>query len=703
MMQSKNVQLAVISFLILFLELVLIKLIGTEIRIFSYVPNLILLATFIGSGLGFLFKKEIPVYHSALGLTLTVMAISMPMFQNITDLLSSISDSYIWFPGVQTSMGRTFMGIVLTVVLFTLVMYAFIPLGKYLSKLFSQSKNITATYSINVLFSLLGILAFNSMSYFRVSPYISLVVSLILIICLTEKKKMIFGLACLIIMLPFLLTTVITKGQLVWSPYQKLQLTDLPAMPNLPPGKMLRVNNVGYMGLLDLSEEYQSKMPDILKTSGLDISKLDALEYRNQYDLPYKLAPARTSVLLIGAGAGNDAAGALRFGVEKITAVEIDPSIIEFGRKYHPEKPYDNPKVTIINDDGRAFLQRTKEKYNVVIMGLTDSHSLNSSLTNIQLDNFLYTAESLEAVHSVLAEDGLLFLSFDVWRDWIGQRIKASITEAFGAEPLIFTTQRDPQIFGWGGVYFIAPKNPDYLNNLLSQDEELKNYVQKRKIDYQTPNKYLTDDWPYLYLKGNTVPKIHLYVSVALILMFLSIFYMADTVKRFNRQAFFMGAAFMLYEFQNIGRTSLIFGNTWKTNVLIISAILILILCANLLYMRVKVPLRLSFTFLILSFSLQFFIPAGSLVSVNELVKLTLIPIIINLPLFFAGLMFITFFEKAKDRNSFYGSNLLGSAVGGLFSYLSYVFGIKALIFLSLFFYLLVMIESIWTVGRNED
>ena len=58
-------------------------------------------------------------------------------------------------------------------------------------------------------------------------------------------------------------------------------------------------------------------------------------------------------MLIVGAGSGNDAAGALRNGVEDVVAVEIDPAIIDFGRQYHPEQPYDDPRVRVVNDDAR--------------------------------------------------------------------------------------------------------------------------------------------------------------------------------------------------------------------------------------------------------------------------------------------------------------------------------------------------------------
>ena len=115
----------------------------------------------------------------------------------------------------------------------------------------------------------------------------------------------------------------------------------------------------------------------------------------SQYDLPYLLHPAATSALIVGAGTGNDAAGALRHGVETITAVEIDPAIIALGRRYHPEHPYDSERTKVVNDDARSFFATTGDRYEVISFGLLDSHT-TTSMTNARLDHYVYTKESLQ-------------------------------------------------------------------------------------------------------------------------------------------------------------------------------------------------------------------------------------------------------------------------------------------------------------------
>jgi len=76
------------------------------------------------------------------------------------------------------------------------------------------------------------------------------------------------------------------------------------------------------------------------------------------YELAYRIVPHPQGVLILGA---------LRHGAKDVDAVEIDPVILEIGRRDHPEHPYDSPRVTVYVDDARAFLKKTKKKYDLII------------------------------------------------------------------------------------------------------------------------------------------------------------------------------------------------------------------------------------------------------------------------------------------------------------------------------------------------
>ena len=66
----------IISFLALFLELLVIRLVGTEIRIFAYLSNYVLLAVFLGTGLGMILKKKTPLIYSSFAFFLIIIVLT---------------------------------------------------------------------------------------------------------------------------------------------------------------------------------------------------------------------------------------------------------------------------------------------------------------------------------------------------------------------------------------------------------------------------------------------------------------------------------------------------------------------------------------------------------------------------------------------------------------------------------------------------
>src|SRR5205807_5940030 len=105
------------------------------------------------------------------------------------------------------------------------------------------------------------------------------------------------------------------------------------------------------------------------------------------YFYPYRHVPRAHlgNVLIVGAGTGNDVAVALSEGARHVDAVEIDPVIQSLGKKWNTDRPYQSPRVTPHINDGRAFIQNTDSKYDLVLFALPDSLTLVSGQGNIRL------------------------------------------------------------------------------------------------------------------------------------------------------------------------------------------------------------------------------------------------------------------------------------------------------------------------------
>ena len=163
------------------------------------------------------------------------------------------------------------------------------------------------------------------------------------------------------------------------------------------------------------------------------------------YQWPYTVfGDSFKNVLILGAGSGTDVAAALMHGAEHVDAVEIDPTILRLGRQLHPDHPFDDPRVTVINDDARHYLRTTTKKYDLVVFALIDSLTLQSSFSGVRLESYMFTTESFRAVRDRLTDDGLLVV-YNYFREkWLVDRL-ANIAAARSAASRACTcTRRAP-------------------------------------------------------------------------------------------------------------------------------------------------------------------------------------------------------------------------------------------------------------------
>ena len=377
-----------------------------------------------------------------------------------------------------------------------------------------------------------------------------------------------------------------------WSPYQKLALLDFQhpepvsfwskldgvRMPGIIGEYYIGVNNAGYQSMFDLDPARVSAQPERYDPR---------LRGLSQYDVPLLLHPQPGKVLIVGAGSGNDVAGALRNGAEEVVAVEIDPAIINFGRRFHPEQPYSDKRVRVVNDDARSYFATSTEKFDVIIFGLLDSHT-TTAMTNARLDHYVYTRESLAHAKTLLNDGGVMVLSFDVEKPWIADRMAKCLTEVFSQPPMVMKIEAST--YGWGGILFVAGDQAAARQRIAEQPR-LNEFVEKCiaavPFKFTGGTEIASDDWPYIYLENRHIPGLYFMMAGALLALFL---FGVKTLKTpriisgwTRQQTHFalLGAAFMLLEVQNISKASVVLGNTWVVNAVIISGILCMILLAN--------------------------------------------------------------------------------------------------------------------------
>ncbi|MGB7219038.1 MAG: hypothetical protein WBD07_09530 [Vicinamibacterales bacterium] len=125
--------------------------------------------------------------------------------------------------------------------------------------------------------------------------------------------------------------------------------------------------------------------------------------------LPFRFTP-RAETLVIGPGGGADVLAALASGSRKVTAVELNPLMIQFVRHYGAAAGslYDRPDVEVIQSEGRHFISRANRKFDVIFLGFVDSWASVASGGLSLSENYLYTVEGLRAYYDHLTDDGLV-------------------------------------------------------------------------------------------------------------------------------------------------------------------------------------------------------------------------------------------------------------------------------------------------------
>ena len=690
-----------ISVLGLFLETLFIRWIGTEIRIFAYLQNTILVVCFLGLGIGmFTSAKPIDIKQSLLPMAMLLVLMAIPStrlaLSATSEMLSLLGDSMLWNPIQPDNAAQQILflavGLGITYGVMALIVDTFVPLGRILGRLMNVYPNPIRAYSINIAGSILGTWIFVLFSYWYQPPFMWFLVTAALlavfILWLNGNRQINFALLGLIVVLSWFASRVPETLKVVWSPYQKLVVRE--SGENWVGDYQIDVNNAGYQAIIDLSDERVSAEPEKFSPELKGIS---------QYDLPMLLHPNPQSVLIVGSGTGNDVAGALRNGAGSVTAVDIDPAIISLGIELHPEQPYQSSKVRIVNDDARSHFATTDEKYDVIVFGLLDSHT-TTSLTNARLDHYVYTKESIQQARSKLKDGGIVVLTFDAQRPFISDRIEIVLNEVFGQPPLVFRILVSH--YGGGGVMFATGDMQKIQGQLASNprlDAYIKNQQQEHPVELMHTTRVTTDDWPYLYLDTARIPSLY-YVLIGLLI----IIYIRSARKWEARGAitvidrtfwhfFFLGAAFLLLEVQNISKASVALGNTWQVNAVIITSVLTMALLANWIVHRFpKIPVLPIYILLIgVSVSL-YFVDLARFGFLPYMTKAIVVGFLTSLPMLFSGMIFTRSFAETTDRSNALGANLIGALAGALLQSITFVTGIKALLLIVAALYLLSLL-----------
>src|SRR2546425_9563119 len=400
-----RVRIFLLSFAMLFFELLCIRWIPSYVRYLSYFNNFILLASFLGIGLGMLAARRQRFWFPPFPLLLLLLTIVVAV--NRFDLRINSTD--VLYYGASEAQSAQAENFIVLPIIFGMVTICFIPLGRSFGRLFTEVKPLTA-YTFDIIGSLVGIASFSAIAYFSLPPVIWFAVLALPLLLLSARWTI---LATAVVLLASIAVAWQMQLGAYWSPYYKILLH-----PAVPSGYIVDVNNAG---------GHQSMIP---------------WQYKEPfYRRVYELFPGKSfhHALILGAGSGSDTATALAYGVQSITAVEIDPTILQLGKQFNPDQPYSDPRVKLVVNDGRNFLENTTERYDLIIFALPDSLTLTSSNTSLRLESFLLTQNSIAAARAHLTSNGLLILYNFYRTNWLLDKLVNMVGHTFSQEPLIST------------------------------------------------------------------------------------------------------------------------------------------------------------------------------------------------------------------------------------------------------------------------
>src|SRR5216684_295422 len=598
-------RLFLISAMALYTEVVLIRWMSAEIRMFAYLKNFTLFACFLGLGLGMMRRgrgradKFLAIWMAA---TALILAFSSQL--HLTRLFFPDVGVYQWggnlrspqllpaaralpvlgavlrrLPDAVVPWTLGAFALIVGSALFCLVLAIFYRLGMLVGECLESAGLPLKAYTLNLAGSLAGTLAFTALVFFSLPPWawiLPVFAGLVYFSSQRVRDALILGGVLAVI------AATEIHSPVQWSPYYRITY-----VPTAERGYRLDVDHDFYQDLLNLGPSANA--------SGVQAP-------RRYYDFPYAVLPPCRRVLIIGAGTGNDVAAALRAQCASVDAVEIDPAIARLGRELHPEHPYDSSKVHLHIDDGRAFFHQayaSGQRFDVIVFGLVDSQTALSVMSSLRLEFFLYSRESFEEALSLLdPQHGLFVVGFSVgWKDWVAQRIYHTLELASGREPLAVKASEY-----LGTVSFVAGPGLPQAATRLAQLPAARSVGAELAAVNARP---VRDDWPFLYQNPRSFPFV--YVGSLVLVLIVGAFLVRRAVGRAGAASrngldwtmFFMGSAFLLVETKNLSQLSLLFGATWITNAVVFSSIFVMAILANLIVERWRVP-PLPFLFALL-------------------------------------------------------------------------------------------------------
>ena len=230
---------------------------------------------------------------------------------------------------------------------------------------------------------------------------------------------------------------------------------------------------------------------------GHDLSYLDYLPTSVAY-----LAP-RQRVAVIGAGGGSEVLNALRHGAQEVTAVELNPQMVELVREH--SRLYDDPRVRVVTAEARRFVRESDARYDAIQLALVGTHGSSAAGVQAVSESYLYTVEAMRELLAHLRPGGWLVLTR--WMQAPPREVVKLLATAAVAQER--PAHRIALVRGWNTATLIV-KNGEFTPGELAA---LRAFCDERSLDIdyapgvrrEETNQYNVVDEPYLFDAATTL------------------------------------------------------------------------------------------------------------------------------------------------------------------------------------------------------
>ena len=754
-----RLDLFLISVLVLFLELAAIRWFPSHVLFLTFFTNTVLLAAVLGMSVGCLAANRT---RDFLPWTPILLVLSLGA-AHFVEFERQRSNSFVDV-GNQASPQLVFFGVeyqprdpstfvipieVLCGVFFVLIALSMVGPGQQLGRALSKLSNRVESYTVNILGSIAGIVLFAACSWFEVPPVGWFAIVLLGLGYFVLPEDRVRGIAISVgpaLVLFLSATAGFSAGaqtggiQEFWSPYYRIHYQ--------PEPKIITVNLIGHQQMVSRQSPFPAyALPHLLNRdagrppfgqvliigagSGNDVSRalawgaerIDAVEidpviYRlgreNHPDHPYD--DPRVFVHLDDGRnylkSSNKQYDLIVYALVDSLVLHSSYSNIRLESYLFTEQAFEDVRKRL--KPGGVFVMYNYFRQGWIVSRLRDTLEAtfggNSALVlNLPSRDTLEPDQVLQGDFTVLIAGAT-----------------APIKDAFARQPEYWLKGgRAPDRSTLNGFDYPTGQEREGWRALSTDEREKSEWQQFRTTRVMAgnePQHLATDDWPFLYLRQPMIPALSLRGMA--IMGTLGLLLLAPFVRRSGgaargeagaeapalqdpqvpllAQMFFLGAGFMLVETKAVVHMALLFGGTWVVNSVVIFAVLVMILVANLFVLAVKPKTMLPYyAGLFASLLVSALVPMDYFLGMDRTAQVLGSSLLAFVPVLFAGVIFAVSFSRAAQPDLAFGANIAGAMFGGLAEYSSMLLGFQYLLFVAIAIYACSFIASTTKVTKD--